>query len=579
MAAPGVAHADNPVILEGADDDARDAIEALLPDRDAPTSLFDAERIAEEAAARATAWMRSEGYYQGEALAEAENEPPAARVRLTLGPRFRLGGATIAYEDPPPIEAAQAGVTEAVKLAPLGAPARAAVVLGAESSAVSALQHAGYPDAAAGERRVIVDHADTTMTPNYRFISGERVRLGVLRADPAEVLRQGFLDDVRNWDEGDYFTPEALQQLRRDVASTGAVARVSTRFAPRADQAGVRDVILEIEPAKRRGIELGAGYSTTEGVGVEAEWTWRNITRRADTLRIEATLGELAQGLTAELSRPHAAGRGRTVRFTAAAEREDTEAYERTGASIAAAVDAERRLRYGESYGVSLAADQYDDASGGVNAITLAGFGEIRSDTTGNPLDARDGDIMELRLEPSYSFGDASIGFVRATADFRTYESRGDEQDLTFAARARLGYVAAVTGSDEDIPPDRRFYAGGGGSVRGYTYNSIYPEERQVAGATPGGQGVAEISGEVRYRFDDDAFGGMFGGNLGGVAFIDGGNAWDDFGDAADLKWGAGFGVRYNLGFAPLRVDFAVPLDPGPGDPSFALYVSLGQAF
>ena len=28
------------------------------------------------------------------------------------------------------------------------------------------------------------------------------------------------------------------------------------------------------------------------------------------------------------------------------------------------------------------------------------------------------------------------------------------------------------------MPPDRRFYAGGGGSVRGYEYNSIYPLER-----------------------------------------------------------------------------------------------------
>jgi translocation and assembly module TamA len=70
-----------------------------------------------------------------------------------------------------------------------------------------------------------------------------------------------------------------------------------------------------------------------------------------------------------------------------------------------------------------------------------------------------------------------------------------------------------------------------------------------------------------------------FGDRIGGVVFIDGGNAFDSWEDAADLKWGVGFGARYDLGFAPLRVDIAFPLDPGEDDPDFALYISLGQAF
>ncbi len=42
---------------------------------------------------------------------------------------------------------------------------------------------------------------------------------------------------------------------------------------------------------------------------------------------------------------------------------------------------------------------------------------------------------------------------------------------------------------------------------------------------------------------------------------------------------GAGVGVRYNLGFAPLRFDIAVPLDDEFSSEDFALYISLGQAF
>ena len=42
---------------------------------------------------------------------------------------------------------------------------------------------------------------------------------------------------------------------------------------------------------------------------------------------------------------------------------------------------------------------------------------------------------------------------------------------------------------------------------------------------------------------------------------------------------GVGIGARYNLGFAPLRVDLAIPLDEDESSDDFALYISLGQAF
>ena len=75
-------------MIEGADDDTRDAIRELLPDRERPTSLFEAERIAEEAAERATAWLRSEGYYGATVTPEAREEPAEAKLVIEMGPRF-----------------------------------------------------------------------------------------------------------------------------------------------------------------------------------------------------------------------------------------------------------------------------------------------------------------------------------------------------------------------------------------------------------------------------------------------------------------------------------------------------------
>jgi translocation and assembly module TamA len=204
------------------------------------------------------------------------------------------------------------------------------------------------------------------------------------------------------------------------------------------------------------------------------------------------------------------------------------------------------------------------------DAIVLTTFSEVRNDTRGNRLDPRDGSLVELRADPSVSFGDASLAFVRATAEGRVYESFAEGDRITLAARARAGWIAPLSGDADDAPPDRRFYAGGGGSVRGYEYNSIYPRERDTQGLVPGGQGLLETSFEARWRIGD---------RFGAAAFVDGGNAFDDWQDAAELRWGAGVGVRYDLGFAPLRIDLAVPLDAREGDPDYALYISLGQAF
>ena len=45
------------------------------------------------------------------------------------------------------------------------------------------------------------------------------------------------------------------------------------------------------------------------------------------------------------------------------------------------------------------------------------------------------------------------------------------------------------------------------------------------------------------------------------------------------LSVGAGIGVRYDLGFGPIRADIAIPLEKRKGDAAFQIYLSIGQSF
>jgi translocation and assembly module TamA len=171
-AAAPAAWADTPVTIEGLDQDTNRAVLDLLPDREAPTSLFDAERIAEEAAARALAWLRSEGYYGATVTSEASDEPPAARLIIEPGPRFLFDAPRIVYEGAPPDEGAASAAALAIDGLNADAPARAAAVLEAESDALAALHQAGYADAAVLNRRVVVDHASSQVATEFRFNAG-----------------------------------------------------------------------------------------------------------------------------------------------------------------------------------------------------------------------------------------------------------------------------------------------------------------------------------------------------------------------------------------------------------------------
>ena len=121
----------------------------------------------------------------------------------------------------------------------------------------------------------------------------------------------------------------------------------------------------------------------------------------------------------------------------------------------------------------------------------------------------------------------------------------------------------------DDITFDKRFYAGGGGSVRGYTYQSIGP--RDAANRPLGGSSLVEGSIEWRQRLSE---------NWGMAAFLDAGAVGEEARpDVRQMRAGTGLGLRYLTAIGPLRFDLGLPLDRQKDDPSFAIYIGFGQAF
>ena len=120
------------------------------------------------------------------------------------------------------------------------------------------------------------------------------------------------------------------------------------------------------------------------------------------------------------------------------------------------------------------------------------------------------------------------------------------------------------------LPTDKRFFGGGGGSIRGYGYHRVGPVNAQNVAL--GGRSLVELGTELRIRITE---------TLGLVPFIDAGNVYNAMlpVPSQSLLVGSGLGLRYYTAFGPLRLDVGTPVPKRRHDDPVQIYISLGQAF
>jgi translocation and assembly module TamA len=439
------------------------------------------------------------------------------------------------------------------------------------------VQKRGYADGAAKPRVVVVDHADHSVQPTFRIAAGPLVKMDGVTVEGKGRTRAGWVTRLAPWKPGQVYRPDAVAELERRLLDTGVYDSVTVALAP-ASQAvdGERPVIVSLTDRPKGTLELGASYSTTEGVGADSSWIVYNRLGLADTLTNSLRIANIDSRLQSQLSLPHFGKPEQTLKLTVAPVYWDkTPAYDDLGVGVSA----DLTHRYGKTsfltYGASV---DYTDTTENqaTNYVlgrrtrrltTFALLGAFTLDRSNDPLDPTRGWKIDARAEPKYAIGDGSIAYLKLSAQAAFYWPLDAGANTVIAARLRLGGIAG--GSIPGVPAQDRFFAGGGGSVRGYGYQDVGP--RYPDNTPEGGLSLFESSLEVRRK--------LFGA-WSAAAFVDAGNVgFHVYPDFREPSIGAGIGVRYNLGFGPIRVDLATPLNPRKGDSPVQLYLSIGQSF
>ena len=561
---------------------------ALVADQDAPAS--GAAGLLAKARGdyrRIVAALYGEGYYGGvvsirvggqEAakLAPDVDLPDPVDVVLSVepGPLFRFNRLTIANEAPISSNWDDYVDPPALRGFGTGEIAQSGIITRAETLALEAWRQQGFAKAEIASRDVVADHAtstvDVTITvnPGRQAAFGDVTVSGTERMDPEFVRRQTGLV------VGEEYDPDALDraQKRLDRLEVFRAARLEAAESIGSDGLLPYSLIVQELPGARFG--AGATYSSIDGLGVEAFHLWRNLFGQAERLRLDARVASIAYPVdTAQFDYFFGGTFTKPGVFTP-----DTD--------LIAAISAERNIykSYSETSGLgkvglthmfsdeitfeggaTLERSRIDDAFGTRDFTTAGVYAGATLDFRDNKVDATSGWYAQASLEPFYEFQFANAG-AKVTAEGRTYFGFGETDPFVLAGRIKAGAVVGPALSE--ISPDKLFFAGGGGSVRGYGYKSIGVSD---GGMVTGGRYLLEASLEARAKVTE---------TIGVVGFVDGGYvAADVFPGLEDLRIGVGAGVRYYTGLGPLRLDVAIPLNKKAGDSDYALYVGIGQAF
>lgn len=548
----------------------------LQENQDEPANAAQIDRRSRADAELLAELLRSHGYYDALVEPRIEPAPDALLVVLDAEP-----GEQYLFEsvELPGLAAAGAQAPELREAFAVerGDPVNAAEVIAAGLALKVALGEEGFALAEVGEQRIELDHRTRRATLVLPIEPGPRATFGQIRVSGRPPFSASHVETMARFEPGETFQRSKVDDLRRALISTGLVSSAEVRVVPAADGRTV-DLAVQLEPAPMRTIAGELGYGSGEGIRAEASWQHRNFINPEGALTLRGVAGTREQLAAAEFRRSNFKMRDQVLTLQALAGNVDRDAYEAKTLMLGAGIERQSNIIWPKTwtwgYGIDLIATDErgvfsDPATEETRTFLIAALpAHLRYDGSNDLLNPTTGFRLGGRVSPEVSAIGETVAYGKAQIDASAYRSVSDT--IVLAGRVRLASIlGAGIGS---IAPSRRFYAGGGGSVRGYGYQQLGPKDAQ--GDPIGGRGLAEFALEARVRLS------AFGGNFGVVPFLDGGtlstNATPDFGN---WQFGAGLGLRYYSSFGPIRIDVGTPLNRREGDAPVAVTVSLGQAF
>lgn len=409
-----------------------------------------------------------------------------------------------------------------------------------------------------------------------------------------EVIRR----EVRQY-EAAWFDSEAVKLSRDRIDRLGYFDSVTVDPKP---VPGTRDQVdLEVVVKERPtgSINLGAGFSTSDGVILSAGFAQNNIFGTGKSVSAEVNTSDSTRTYALSLTEPYITPEGISRSIDIYDRRVDMDEldlandleYETRGAAVSWGIPFTEydRVFLGAKFENTIVDagsraprryKQYVDDFGDSPKAVAATVGWSR-DSRDNALAPTRGTYQRLSGEVTLPVMD--LRYYRASYQLQHYWPV--TRDLTLAFNGEIGYGDSWGG--KEYPFFKNFYAGGIGSVRGYENSSLGPKDNSYGGEGDSAGGNASLNFSVEMLMP------LPGADrtLRWFTFFDGGWVWgDSYGEngrvddkmgisLSDLRYSVGVGVAWISPLGPLKFSIAAPINDKPGDKTERFQFQIGTGF
>ena len=377
-----------------------------------------------------------------------------------------------------------------------GDPASANDLRAAQARIVDYFRAQGHPLAKVVSVKPVVDHAAHVMDLTIAFAPGPKAGFG-----EATIFGPKYFDPliVRSYlylKPGDAYSPKAEADAKESIREIPAVGSVRITEATKLDANGNLPITVDVEDRLPYAVGASAKYSTTEGPASQVYWEDRNVFGGAERLRLSADIfyappndglvqtwgtfkpDDIGGRLAASFIKPALGGSTNDLLVDVVGERASTNNQNLIGYTVQD-VDGTVSLRHRFSdtlsaqVGFEAQTGWATDILGTIHYTVVGTPISATYDSTDNKLDPTRGVRLTGSVTPFPTFLGSTLNLVEMKARGSAYYAL--DEDSRYVLAGRIGFGSLAGAPLDEIPANLRFYAGGGGSVRGYQYMSLAP--------------------------------------------------------------------------------------------------------
>ena len=413
----------------------------------------------------------------------------------------------------------------------------------------------GYLDARFTLARLTIDKPLLAASIELALDLGARHRFGQIAFDTGGALSNDFVNRFVTFNEGDFYSPQKLLDLRSALNDSQYFADIS--ITPRlGETSNLVPIDLVMTSRPRRVYEYGAGITTDTGPRLSGYYEDRFRNPEGHRVNATTSLSPIQRSLDADYLIPLANPTMENLRVSAGWIEENTDTFDSRSYRTSVAYTFVNRSNWRQSYFTNYRHDEFDVNGVRETSDLLIPGVSITKTQADSALAPNKGWQLFVQVRGASSDLLASETFVQFNLNGKWITPLGRGRFIS-----RFELVTTVADSIAELPVSIQTFTGGDQSIRGYDYKSI--GARNSEGLITGGKSLAVASAEVDFGIAEKW-------RL--ALFTDVGDAFDDF-NQVNFKQSAGVGIRWISPIGPIRIDLARPINSGEG---VRLHLSMG---